>query len=165
MRMQKTKRPPGNWAASSSRENSSNGGKVRQNFLEKSYESKNGGVKRFLLNKCLCFQSVTKSINTCAECTNLRQKGLENFVSQYFLKPLTQGLGAVLRRPRTPIRARRRQPFYDSFGEVQRDKFHLLRTVKHLDRDTNASSKYGFHRTQHLPRSRAPRESHTERRC
>src|SRR3954454_7545256 len=35
----KTKRPPGNWAASSSRENSSNGGfRFRQNFLPKSYE-------------------------------------------------------------------------------------------------------------------------------
>jgi hypothetical protein len=31
-------------------------GKVRQNFLAKSYEPKNRGVKRFLLNKCLCFQ-------------------------------------------------------------------------------------------------------------
>ena len=33
----KTKRPPGNWAAFSSRENSSNGGnRFRQNFLPKS---------------------------------------------------------------------------------------------------------------------------------
>jgi hypothetical protein len=59
-------------------------GKVRQNFLEKSYESKNAGVKRFFLNKCLCFQSVTKPINIREECNNLRQKALENFVSQYF---------------------------------------------------------------------------------
>jgi hypothetical protein len=52
IRHQKTKRPPGNWAAFSSRENSSNGGnKSRQNFLPKSYEPKNGGVKRFLRNK------------------------------------------------------------------------------------------------------------------
>ena len=45
----KTKRPPGNRVASSSRENSSNGAlKFRQNFLPKSYESKNRGVKGFL---------------------------------------------------------------------------------------------------------------------
>jgi hypothetical protein len=36
------------------RENSSNGGKKsRQNFLAKSYGPKKGGVKRFLVNKCL----------------------------------------------------------------------------------------------------------------
>src|SRR5450631_1097930 len=39
-----------------SRENSSNGGLNRQNFLAKSYESKKGGVKGFLRNKYLCFQ-------------------------------------------------------------------------------------------------------------
>jgi hypothetical protein len=60
-----TKRPPGNWAAFSSRENSSNGGlKTRQNFLAKSYEPKNGGVKRFLRNKRLYFQQFTESVNT-----------------------------------------------------------------------------------------------------
>ena len=31
-------------------------GKVRQNFLAKSYEPKKGGVKGFLDNKCLYFQ-------------------------------------------------------------------------------------------------------------
>jgi hypothetical protein len=30
--------------------------KIRQNFLRKSYEPKNGGVKGFFVNKCLCFQ-------------------------------------------------------------------------------------------------------------
>jgi hypothetical protein len=30
-------------------------GKVRQNFLAKSYEPKKGGVKEFFDNKCLCF--------------------------------------------------------------------------------------------------------------
>jgi hypothetical protein len=39
------------WAAFSFRENSSNGAKIRQNFLAKSYESKKGGVKEFLGNK------------------------------------------------------------------------------------------------------------------
>jgi hypothetical protein len=38
-------------AASSSRENSSNGEFDRQNFLAKSYEPKKGGVKQFLGNK------------------------------------------------------------------------------------------------------------------
>jgi len=53
-----TKKPPGNRAAFSfTRENSSNGGKKsRQNFLAKSYGPKKGGVKQFLLNKCLLFQ-------------------------------------------------------------------------------------------------------------
>src|SRR5215467_9669641 len=60
----KTKRPPGNWVASSSRENSSNGGfRFRQNFLPKSYEPKNGGVKGFLRNKRFCFQYFTKCVN------------------------------------------------------------------------------------------------------
>jgi hypothetical protein len=40
-----------------SRENSSNGRqKIRQNFLAKSYESENGGVKLFFGNKYFCFQ-------------------------------------------------------------------------------------------------------------
>jgi hypothetical protein len=34
-----------------SRENSSNGDQSRQNFLAKSYESKKGGVKKYLGNK------------------------------------------------------------------------------------------------------------------
>src|SRR5579864_3471126 len=47
-----------------SRENSSNGGlESRQNFLPKSYERKNRGVKRFLRNKYLCFQHVTNIVN------------------------------------------------------------------------------------------------------
>src|SRR5208337_283047 len=82
---EQTKRPPGNWAAPSSRENSSNGGfRFRQNFLPKSYESKNGAVKRFLLNKCLCFQQHTKPINTGKKCNNLRRKCLIRCVSRYF---------------------------------------------------------------------------------
>jgi hypothetical protein len=38
-------------------------GKVRQNFLAKSYGPKKGGVKEILDNKCLCFQSLTKACN------------------------------------------------------------------------------------------------------
>jgi hypothetical protein len=62
-----TKRPPGNRAASSSRENSSNGGKeiFRQNFSwRKSYEPKKQGVKEFLGNKSLCFHQVTDLVNS-----------------------------------------------------------------------------------------------------
>jgi hypothetical protein len=57
-RFTKQKKPPGNRAASLfTRENSSNGGKKsRQNFLAKSYGPKKGGVKQFLVNKCLYFQ-------------------------------------------------------------------------------------------------------------
>src|ERR1700751_5433311 len=70
----KRKGHPATWAASSSRENSSNGrSKSRQNFLAKSYESKNRGVKQFLGNKCLCFQSVSESINSAPKCSILRQ--------------------------------------------------------------------------------------------
>src|SRR5581483_4375321 len=47
--------------------------KFRQNFLRKSYEPKNGGVKRFLGNKCLCLQSFTKSVNIAAECCKMRK--------------------------------------------------------------------------------------------
>jgi hypothetical protein len=43
-----------------SRENSSNGDQNRQNFLAKSYESKKGGVKKYLGNKQLYFQCFTK---------------------------------------------------------------------------------------------------------
>jgi hypothetical protein len=46
-----------------SRENSSNGGQGRQNFPAKSYGPKKGGVKRFLENKYLYYQSVTKEAN------------------------------------------------------------------------------------------------------
>src|SRR5947209_12133867 len=70
----KTKRPPGNWAASSSRENSSNGGfKFRQNFLPKSYEPKNGGVKGIFVNKYLSFQQLTKDVNKAFACIKMRQ--------------------------------------------------------------------------------------------
>jgi hypothetical protein len=49
----KRKGHPATWAASSSRENSSNGVLNRQNFLAKSYEPKKQGVKEFLGNKWL----------------------------------------------------------------------------------------------------------------
>src|SRR5438105_3766740 len=52
----KRKGHPATWAASSSRENSSNGVLNRQNFLAKSYEPKKQGVKEFLGNKWLLFQ-------------------------------------------------------------------------------------------------------------
>jgi hypothetical protein len=79
------KAAPATGAASSSRENSSNGGfKFRQNFLPKSYEPKNGGVKRFFLNKCLCFQLFTKRVNILEECSKMRQIALVEIVSRYF---------------------------------------------------------------------------------
>src|SRR5260370_33781278 len=53
-----TKRPPGNRAASSSRENSSNGGLDRQNFLAKSYEPKTGVSRNFLENKFHVFNGL-----------------------------------------------------------------------------------------------------------
>jgi hypothetical protein len=56
----KTKRPPWQGVASSFRENSSNGAKIRQNFLAKSYEPKKGGVKGFLGNKYLWIQQLRK---------------------------------------------------------------------------------------------------------
>jgi hypothetical protein len=52
----KRKGHPATQAAFSSRENSSNGGMYRQNFLAKSYEPKKRGVKEFLRNKYLWFQ-------------------------------------------------------------------------------------------------------------
>jgi hypothetical protein len=55
-----TKRPPGKRRPFLSRENSSNGDVNRQNFLAKSYEPKKQGVKEFLGNKYLCFQSITE---------------------------------------------------------------------------------------------------------
>jgi len=69
----KTKRPPGTGDLFS-RENSSNGVKNRQNFLAKSYESKKGGVKKFLGNKYVCFQSLTKEVNSFGKCLILRRK-------------------------------------------------------------------------------------------
>jgi hypothetical protein len=51
------KRPPGNWVASSLQGRIVlTEGKVRQNFLAKSYEPKKQGVKGFFDNKRLCFQ-------------------------------------------------------------------------------------------------------------
>ena len=51
------KRPPGNWVASSLQGRIVlTEGKVRQNFLAKSYEPKKQSVKGFLDNKRLCFQ-------------------------------------------------------------------------------------------------------------
>jgi hypothetical protein len=47
-------------------------GKVRQNFLAKSYESKKGGVKEILDNKCFCFQHFTKAANSSAKRIILR---------------------------------------------------------------------------------------------
>jgi hypothetical protein len=70
---QKRKGHPATWAASSSRENSSNGVLNRQNFLAKSYEPKKQGVKEFLGNKRLCFQQFAESINRLANCLIVRQ--------------------------------------------------------------------------------------------
>jgi hypothetical protein len=56
----KQKGHPGKGAAFSFRENSSNGAKIRQNFLAKSYEPKKGFVKGFLGNKYVCFLSLRK---------------------------------------------------------------------------------------------------------
>jgi hypothetical protein len=39
-------------------------GKIRQNFLAKSYGPKKGGVKEILDIKCLCFHYLTKTSNT-----------------------------------------------------------------------------------------------------
>jgi hypothetical protein len=46
-----TKRPPGNVGGLFLRENSSNGGETRQNFLAKSYGPKKRGVKEIFVNK------------------------------------------------------------------------------------------------------------------
>ncbi|HZP64475.1 MAG TPA: hypothetical protein VFB28_13755 [Terriglobales bacterium] len=46
------------WAASSLRENSSNGGIYRQNFLAKSYEPKKQGVKEFFRNNYFVFNNL-----------------------------------------------------------------------------------------------------------
>jgi hypothetical protein len=81
----KTKRPPGNWVASSFQGRIVlTEGKVRQNFLTKSYEPKNRGVKRFLLNKHLCFQWFTKNVNSLRKCIKMRQFALWKVVSRYF---------------------------------------------------------------------------------
>ena len=65
----KTKRPPGKRRPFLSRENSSNGGKGRQNFLAKSYWPKNRSVKEFLGNKYICFQWFTRCVNTLVKMT------------------------------------------------------------------------------------------------
>jgi hypothetical protein len=54
---------PATQAAFSSRENSSNGGKFRQNFMAESYEWKKPCVNKYLGNKYLYFQQLTKKIN------------------------------------------------------------------------------------------------------
>jgi hypothetical protein len=59
----KRKGRPATQAAFSSRENSSNGGKIRQNFLAKSYEPKKPRVNKIFGNKYLCFQLVRKGVN------------------------------------------------------------------------------------------------------
>jgi hypothetical protein len=59
----KRKGHPATQAAFSSRENSSNGGKFRQNFMAESYERKKGCVNIYLGNKYLYFQQLTKKIN------------------------------------------------------------------------------------------------------
>jgi hypothetical protein len=59
----KQKGHPATQAAFSSRENSSNGGKFRQNFMAESYERKNPCVNKYLGNKYLYFQPLTKKIN------------------------------------------------------------------------------------------------------
>jgi len=46
--------------------------KNRQNFLAKSYESKKGSVKKFLGNKYVCFQLLTKKVNSVVKCLILR---------------------------------------------------------------------------------------------
>jgi hypothetical protein len=66
-----TKRPPGNRAAFSLRENSSNGGLNRQNFLAKSYESASGVSRKLLRNKYRVFSGLNK----------IRQKGPKRPVS------------------------------------------------------------------------------------
>jgi hypothetical protein len=59
------KRPPGNWVASSLQGRIVlTEGKVRQNFLGKSYEPKKRGVKEILDIKCLCFHLLTKINNS-----------------------------------------------------------------------------------------------------
>jgi hypothetical protein len=73
------KRPPGNRAAFFFQGRIVlTEGKVRQNFLAKSYEPKKGGVKGFFDNKCLSFQLFTKSGNIAQNCSILRQRHLED---------------------------------------------------------------------------------------
>jgi hypothetical protein len=57
--------------------------KFRQNFLAKSYEPKKQGVKGFLGNKCLYFQSLTQPINIVSKCSNLRQAEVKSVLSRY----------------------------------------------------------------------------------
>jgi hypothetical protein len=49
-------------------------GKVRQNFLAKSYGPKKGGVKEILDNKCLCFQLFTKEANNRGKRIKMRSR-------------------------------------------------------------------------------------------
>jgi hypothetical protein len=56
------------------RENSSNGGLNRQNFLAKSYEPKKGGVKDFLGNNSFYYQQLTECVNSDIILRILRQK-------------------------------------------------------------------------------------------
>jgi hypothetical protein len=71
--------------------------RFRQNFLPKSYEPKNGGVKRFLVNKCLCFQRPRKCVNRPEECTKMRQFAHPSKVSRLFLGtyPVRRDSGAL----------------------------------------------------------------------
>ena len=69
------KRPPGNRAASSFQGRIVlTEGKVRQNFLAKSYEPKKGGVKEILDNKCLCFQLFTNEANNRGKRIKMRSR-------------------------------------------------------------------------------------------
>ncbi len=104
--------------------------KFRQNFLPKSYEPKNRGVKRFLGNKCHCFQSLTKWVNTRQNCTKLRQRPVEGSkpILLRHLARLEGDSGHLRYAPRTGFG----EPFDRRFGQVQRDEFHLFRAIKHL---------------------------------
>jgi hypothetical protein len=66
-----------------SRENSSNGGKAVKTFRTKSYESKKGGVKQYLGNKCLYFQQLKQQSNTLVCRSNLRQQPPETPLTRY----------------------------------------------------------------------------------
>jgi hypothetical protein len=48
-----------------SRENSSNGSEAVKTLLQKSYGGAGKGVKKFLNNKQLCFQRLTKELQVC----------------------------------------------------------------------------------------------------
>ena len=65
------------------RENSSNGGEYRQNFLAKSYEPKKQGVKGFLDNKRLCFQQLKKLDNTGRKLSKMDQSALPKVLKRF----------------------------------------------------------------------------------